>query len=348
MSKPKVLLDPHPRLRELILDDGQWRRLNLIAHVIEDRTAPMPDETVERCLPETVAIIGQTPLPLERIARAPKLRAVINVEGNFYQNVDYHACFERGINVLSIAPAFAVPVAEMAVALALDLARGVTVADSAMRSGGELYGSAGNTGAVLLSRARAGIIGYGNVGRALRRLLAGFSAQVQAYDPWLPDNVLREDNVEPAPLETLMSSARFIFILAGVTSENQGFLGRRELEMISADSIVVLASRAGVVDFDAFLSLAEAGRYRAATDVFPNEPVPADSPVRKSRLLLSPHRAGGMPATMRTIGEMVLDDLELILRGLPPVRLQPARRETILKMRSLPAQSYAQPTVAKA
>jgi phosphoglycerate dehydrogenase-like enzyme len=341
MSKAIVLLDPHPRLRERFLDAGQWQRLNEIADVIEDTAAPMAHAVVERWLPEAVAIIGQTPLPAERIARAPKLKALINVEGNFYQNVDYLACFERGISVLSIAPAFAVPVAEMSLALALDLARGVTAADASVRAGGEVYGSAGNAGAVLLSGARVGIVGYGNIGRALRKLLAGFAMQVQVYDPWLPDNVLREEQAVPASLEALLSTSQVIFILAGVTSENQGFLGRRELELIAPDSIVVLASRAGVIDFDAFADLAEAGRFRAATDVFPTEPLPADSPIRRSRLLLSPHRAGGMPAAMRAIGEMVLDDLGLILRGLPPVRLQPARRETILKLRSPPAQSYA-------
>lgn len=346
MTKPVVLLDPHPRLRERFLDSGQWRRLNEMAQVIEDTAAPMSDAVVERWLPEAVAIIGQTALPAERIAQAPKLRALINVEGNFYQNVDYATCFERGISVLSIAPAFAVPVAEMSLALALDLARGVTAADASVRAGGEVYGSAGNAHAVLLSGARVGIIGYGNIGRALRRLVAGFAAQVQVYDPWLPDNVLREEQADPVPLEVLLSTSQFIFILAGVTSENQGFLGRRELELIAPDSIAVLASRAGVIDFDAFAALADAGRFRAATDVFPTEPLPAESPIRRSRLLLSPHRAGGMPAAMRMIGEMVLDDLGLILRGLPPVRLQQARRETILKMRSPPAQSYLKPAAS--
>lgn len=343
MTKPVVLLDPHPRLRERFLDAGQWQRLNEMAEVIEDTAAPMSDAMVERWLPEAVAIIGQAALPAERIVRAPKLRALINVEGNFYQNVDYAACFAQGISVLSIAPAFAVPVAEMSLALALDLARGVTAADGSVRAGGEVYGSAGNAHAVLLSGAKAGIIGYGNIGRALRKLLAGFSMRVQVYDPWLPDNVLREEQIEPASLETLLSTSQVIFILAGVTSENQGFLGRHELKLIGPDSIVVLASRAGVIDFDAFVALTDASRFRAATDVFPTEPLPADSPIRRSKLLLSPHRAGGMPAAMHVIGEMVLDDLGLILSGLPPVRLQQARRETILKMRSPPAQSYLQP-----
>ena len=154
-----------------------------------------------------------------------------------------------------------------------------------MREGVEIYGTPGNHDAILLSHARVGIIGYGNIGRALRRILRGFGAEIQVHDPWLPANALREDDMTPVDLDALLATSQFIFILAGVTSENEGFLGRARLETIPSGSVVVLASRAAVVDFDAFVSLANQGRYRAATDVFPDEPVAVDDPVRRSRLL---------------------------------------------------------------
>ena len=76
--------------------------------------------------------------------------------------------------------------------------------------------------------------------------------------------------------------------------------------------------------------------------MFPAEPVADDDPVRNNPgLLLSAHRAGGMTQVFRTIGEMVVDDALLILAGLPPVRLQPARRETVGRMRSPPGRSYS-------
>ena len=338
--KPVVLLDPFPRPQARLFNGEQRDRLDAIATVVKSGDASMADDLVERWLPEVSVIIGQTALPRERLDRAPRLRAVINVEGNFFQNVDYDTCFARGVSVLSVGPAFATPVAEMCLALALDLARGVTAGDRAMRDRTEVYGTAGNPHAVLLSGARVGIIGYGNIGRALRRLLAGFRADVSVHDPWLPASVLREDETHPVTLDELLATSQFIMVLAGVTAENQGFLDRAKLESIAPDSIVILASRAAVVDFEAFVELANAGRFRDATDVFPSEPVAADHPVRQSQLLLSSHRAGGMPATSLAIGEMVLDDLGLILQGLPPVRLQAARRETVSRMRSPPAQSF--------
>ena len=146
-----------------------------------------------------------------------------------------------------------------------------------------MYGTPGNQDTVHLAGARVGIIGYGNIGRVLRRMLAGFRAQVSVYDPWLPANAILEDDAHPIGLEELLRTSQFIIVLAGVTSDNQGFLDRAKLELIPKDSIFILASRAGIVDFDALIDLANAGRFRAATDVFPLEPVPQQHPVRQKQ-----------------------------------------------------------------
>ena len=103
-------------------------------------------------------------------------------------------------------------------------------------------------------------------------------------------------------------------------------------------------SRAAVVDFPAFLRCVEEERFLAATDVFPVEPVPPEDPVRKiPGLLLSAHRTGALRESFYRIGEMVVDDLALILSGLPPVRMQPARRETVGRYRSKPGRTYRTP-----
>ena len=96
-------------------------------------------------------------------------------------------------------------------------------------------------------------------------------------------------------------------------------------------------SRAGVVDFDALVRVVGEGRLRAAVDVFPEEPLPADHPARGlDGLLLSPHRTGGMPEAFLEIGRLAVADLELILRGLPPVVCKRAEPETVGRMRSRP------------
>ena len=92
---------------------------------------------------------------------------------------------------------------------------------------------------------------------------------------------------------------------------------------------------------DRLLDLVEAGHFRAATDVFPVEPAPADARARRVEgLLLSAHRAGATPETFATIGEMVVEDLDLLLRGLPAQRLQPARPETVGRWINPPGRTY--------
>jgi phosphoglycerate dehydrogenase-like enzyme len=104
-----------------------------------------------------------------------------------------------------------------------------------------------------------------------------------------------------------------------------------------AGARLVLVSRASVVDFDVLLDRVAAGRITAAIDVWPDEPTPADHRARGMEgLVLSPHRAGGIPAAFSQIGAMVVDDLKLIERGLPPVRMQAAARELVGRYRNRP------------
>ena len=83
------------------------------------------------------------------------MRAIINVETNFLQNVDYDACFEREIDAPAPGSAFGKPVAEMALGMAIDLCRGVTTADRAMRQGQEKWLLDGAEGCFSLYGARS-------------------------------------------------------------------------------------------------------------------------------------------------------------------------------------------------
>lgn len=345
MSPPVILFDPFPRSAPMIFTAEMEQRFLGLGRIVglgESGAGKLPADLVEATLPEAVAVVGQTDLDASRLARAPKLKAIVNVEGNFVRNVDYAECFRRGIQVLTIAPAFAHPVAEMALGFALDLARGITRADRLMREGKEQYGLLGARDSFVLRGTTMSFIGCGNLGRALLPLLASFRPRLLIHDPWLPDGLIREMGGEPASLSAALSEARVIFALAGVTEENRGLLSRERLEMIRSDAVFLLLSRAGLVDFDALLDLVAAGRFRAATDVFPVEPAPADSRARQvDGLLLSAHRAGASSSTFATIGEMVVDDLGLILQGLPPQRLQAARAETVGRWVNPPGRTYA-------
>jgi phosphoglycerate dehydrogenase-like enzyme len=167
--------------------------------------------------------------------------------------------------------------------------------------------------------------------------LSGFHARTRVFDPWLPPSLLIGHGVRPAPLDEVLSQSDFVFVVASVTSDNEGFLGAEAFARMRRGAAFILLSRAGVVDFPALLAAVESGHIQAASDVFPEEPLPLDHPVRSMPgFLRSAHRAGALDVAFKRMGDMVLEDMELMDRGLPPMRCKRAERETVSRMRSKP------------
>jgi phosphoglycerate dehydrogenase-like enzyme len=337
-ERPLILLDPHPRAVRAIFDAETRRRLELLGEVIWHDGSPVADEQIEKHLPRVTAIIGQTTLDRARLDRAQNLKAVFNVESNFLPNIDYVECHRRGIPVLSTAPVFARPVAEMALGMALCLSRRIHQADAAIRAGTEtLYGEGDNFDSVLLHGRPLAIVGCGNVGRALLPLLRPFGGEILLCDPWIHPNVLREMGGTPVSLTECFERAAVVFLLAATTTDNAGHIGKMYFERMKKGSMVVLASRAGIVNFDELLDAADSGHIRAAIDVWPDEPIPRGHRARRTpNTLLQAHRAGNIPEIWPWMGQIVVDDLENILRGLPPQRCQRAQLETVARLRSKP------------
>lgn len=332
----RVLYDPDPRTTGDIFSAGELAEFRGRFEVTEWQGGDR-DAFYATHLPATEILISQQPMGADRLALAPKLRAIFNVETNFLPNIDYEECFRRGIHVLAPGGVFAAPVAEMALGMALSLARNIHGEHAAFLTGTEKWLFDGNRDSEMLAGSTVGIIGYGDLGRALHRLLAPFGCRVQAHDPWLPPGHLRRLGVEPVDFDTLMAENRFIFVMAAITTENKGLIDARALALMQRGAMLLLMSRAAAADFPALAQAAAEGRIRVATDVFPVEPLPADDPIRRTpNMLFSPHRAGALTFALREIGTRVLEDMDLIARGLAPVACRRAERETVARFRSKP------------
>jgi phosphoglycerate dehydrogenase-like enzyme len=335
-AKPLVISAPDPRTLDLIFTPAALARFRQKYRIVEtdpDAIAALPADR----LAAARYIVGQPPLSRATLERMAALRCIFNVETNLLNNMPYDILFERGIHVVTTGAVFAEPVAELGLAMALNLARNIVDADLAFRTGAELWGGDGNQAARLISGSEIGIVGFGDLGRALNRLLAGFRAKIRVYDPWLPPSILADNGVEPASLDTVLANSDYVFVVASVTSENQGFLGADAFAKLRKGAAFILLSRAGVVDFPALMEAVERGHIVAASDVFPEEPLAKDHPVRKlPGFLRSAHRAGALDVAFKRMGDMVLEDMDLIDRGLPPLRGKRAERETVSRMRSKP------------
>lgn len=335
-EKPLVISAPEPRSLDLIFTKAQRARLHARYEVLECTATDVP-HLPRATLATARYIIGQPALDADTLGQLASLRCIFNVESNLISNMPYDLLFQRGIHVVTTGAVFAEPVAELGLAMALNLARGVIGADNDFQAGREKWGQESNTSARLLSGSDVGIVGFGDLGRALQRLLAGFRCRTRVFDPWLPPSVLMAQGVAAASLNEVLENSDFVFVTAAVTAENQGFLAADAFARMRRGAAFILLSRADVVNFDDLIAAVAAGRILAASDVYPVEPLPKDHPVRGlAGFIRSAHRAGALDIAFKRMGDMVLEDMGLIDAGLPPMVCKRAERETVARMRSRP------------
>ena len=317
--KPKIILDPSFRRMDNIFSAGDLQRVNAAAEVIWGKDGAMPAAEIEKVRQEIVAIICGS-WRHGPVSRFPQLRAILEVGGSFPspKDLDYAECFSRGIRVLSCAPAFGPAVAELGLGLALACTRQIAWTDRAFRDS-EPHWSHTEFATELgtpftLYGKQVGFIGFGGLARSLRPLIEPFGCPIQVYDPWLTGSYLRGQNVSPVDLDTLLSTSRVIFVLAVPSASNRGMLDREKLGLVGSDAALILL----------------AGRFLAGIDVYPQEPLPADHPIRRaSHAVLSSHRAGANHEAIRNVGRVVADDIEAICSGRMPYAMQQAQPEYI-------------------
>jgi phosphoglycerate dehydrogenase-like enzyme len=336
VDRPLVLCAPQPRTLDLIFSPSQKALLLKKYEILEaepNDIVKLPDATLH----DVRYVLGQPPFALKTLQKMQRLKCIFNVEGNLVNNMPYEHLFQTGVHVVTTGAVFATPVAETGLALALCLARNIVDADLDFRTGNELWGGDGNIGARTISGASTGIIGFGDLGKSLARVLNGFQTQISVYDPWLPPSMLEEHGVHPVSLDELLGNSDFIFVVASVTTENKGFLDAKAFAKMKPGCVFILLSRADVVNFEDLLFAVSSGHIRAATDVFPDVPVAQDHPVRQLKgFLRSAHRAGALDSAFKKMGNMILEDMELLDQGLPPMRCKRAERETVARMQSMP------------
>jgi phosphoglycerate dehydrogenase-like enzyme len=333
-QKLRIILDPHPRQVEEIFSPNDLLRLEKVADIAWGKDEPITPDFFDRQKESAFAVITGK-WRYGSIEGMHRLRAIMEVGGCLPSSseLNYDLCFSRKVRVLSCAPAFGPMVAEMALGMAIDAAREISLGDSNFKQGTEKYLHAGNKNTFTLFDKNVGFIGCGNLAGELQHLLSPFRCKLKAYDPWLPDIFLTKQGVDPVDLRTLMSSCRLIFVLAIPSEENRGMLSRELMELIPATSVLLLMSRAHLVDFDALTNLLCRGKFKAAIDVFPDEPLDKDHPIRKAPgTILSAHRAGSVLEELKLIGKMVVADIQAMAAGLPPRQMQGAEPEIVCRL----------------
>jgi len=335
-NKPFIITDPYPRTMDILFSKENLKYLKKNFTLIK---APKVNKKkfYKENLSKVSYIFGQPDLPTELIKKQSKLKAIFNVESNFMDNMDYDYCFENNIHVLATSPVFAQPVAEMALGLTLSIARSIHIAHYDFIRGKEKYGGEISQNNFLIKNKKIGLLGFGDLAKSLVPLLRPFTDEIMAYDPWVPDLEIKKSNVKPSTLKNLLSSSEIIYVLATITSSNQGMINEKVLNNIKDNTVFVLMSRAAIINFEDFYKFLKKRKVFAAIDVFPIEPLPKDHKIRKlTNVIFSPHRAGALDSAFKEMGDIVLADLKLINKGLPPRLCKKAIKETVRHLRSKP------------
>ena len=282
-------------------------------------------------------IIGQPTLSLFTLQKAKKLKAIFNVESNFLDNMDYDYCHKKGIHVLSTSPVFSQPVAEMAIGLLLSLARSIHIAHNDFIKKKEKYGGLISKNNFLLKDKAFGFIGFGDLAKATLPLIKPFSNNILAYDPWISDSAIKSKKVIPTTLNNIFKKSDIVFVYATSTSTNNKMIKLKNLNLLKDSSVILIMSRASVLNFDDLFKFLKKRNVFAAIDVFPQEPFPKNNPIRKLKnVIFSPHRAGALEIAFKNMGKIVIEDIRLITENLKPKNCKKANLKTVKKLTSKP------------
>ena len=253
----------------------------------------LTEEALLACCRDAHGILVRTSAPVTRNVIAGLDRCkVISRYGVGYDNVDLAAAAEHGIMVANVPDYCIEEVSDQAVGLLLACARHIASRDRVVREGvwdvgprEPIYRIAGKV---------LGIIGFGRIGRAAHRKLAGFRfSRTLICDPYVDEAVIREAGGEKVDLDTVWREADYISLHAPLDETTGHMIGADQFALMKPTTIFINTARGGIVDTDALVEAlkAEPGRS-AGVDVYEEEPPPKDHPFFSlDNIVLSDHGA---------------------------------------------------------
>ncbi|MFP3714312.1 D-2-hydroxyacid dehydrogenase family protein [Puerhibacterium sp. TATVAM-FAB25] len=308
-------------MRIAVLDDYQqvahryadWAGLGAPIVFLEE---PLPDDdAVAAALAGcdvVVAMRERTAFTAERFARLPDLRLLVTT-GRQNAAIDLAAARAHGVVVCGTdSPASATP--ELTWALILALVRNVTEEDARLRAGGWQR----TVGADLAGQ-RLGVVGLGRLGAQVATIGAAFGMDVVAWSQHLDPDVARGFGVTPLDKEDLFATSDVVTVHYKLSERSRGIVGRDDIARMRPTAYLVNTSRGPLVDTAALLEALHAGTIAGAgLDVYDDEPLPADHPLRSApRTVLTPHLGYVTHGTYEVFYRQAVEDITAWAGGRP-------------------------------
>jgi phosphoglycerate dehydrogenase-like enzyme len=306
---------------ELIVLLDRWADVGEV-----ERACDGLDVTVEHrdAMPSDAAVVGlvagpDVPVGTHELAGLPSLRVVATPSTGF-DHLDLDALAAAGVWATNVSGYCDDEVADHAIAMTVDLLRGITLLDRSVHEGAWDYEVAFPR---RIASSTLGIVGFGRIGRVTASRGRGLGMRVAAYDAVVPAEAIRAAGAEPCDsLHALMATADVVTLHAALTDATRSLIDAAALAALRPGSFLVNCSRAGLVDMPALgAALASGHLAGCALDVLPAEPPAVDEPALAwPRTIVNPHAAWASSDSIRLPYRFAADAVAAVLRGGEPAR----------------------------
>ncbi|MBL8831986.1 MAG: hydroxyacid dehydrogenase [Rhodospirillales bacterium] len=328
----RILLTHTPDARARYYGEAALDELRRLGEVRLNPTGGLLDAGALAALARDCDVIvsdRQTPAPAELFGKLPDLVAFVRCAMDI-RNVDVAAASAAGIVVTRASAGFVASVAELAVGLLVDLARGTSAAVAAYRSGRAPEIRMG----VQLAGSTLGIVGCGAIGRRLAGFAAAMGMKILAFDPD-PDAV--PAGVERTGFESLLGRSDFVVCLAAATPQTRHMMGKAAFAAMPRGAFFVNLSRGELVDEAALLAALDAGHLAgAAVDVgMAPDQMPSPAVAAHPGVVATPHIGGLTPAAVSHQAFDTVRQVAALSRGeMPDLAVNPESAARLARLRA--------------
>lgn len=235
--------------------------------------------------------------------------------------VDVEAATQHGIMVANVPDYGLQDVADHTAALLLTAARKITLSNQLVKDGIWDFNRAKPL--YRLEDRMLGLLGFGSIGRMVADRLKPFGLQIQAYDPWVSDEILAEHGASRADFDTLLSTSDFISLHIPLMGATHHILNKAAFSKMKKSAILVNTARGGLVDEDALVTALQSGCLSgAALDVAASEPINPNSPLLgMDNVIITPHVAWYTEEAQHRLQSIAASDMAQALYGEIPKNL---------------------------
>lgn len=304
--------------------DLSWEALEKLGELtVYERTAydnSKEDLIIERAKDAEVLFTNKTPISKKAMDNMPKLK-YIGVLATGYNVVDCEAAKAKGITVTNIPTYGTDSVAQMAIALLLEMCHHVWVHSESVKAG-EWANNADwcywKYPLIELAGKTMGIIGYGRIGQATGRIAQALGMKVIAYDLY-QDKGLENEKMKYADLDTLLAESDVIALHCPLFESTKGIINKNTIKKMKDGVLIINNSRGQLVVEQDLADALNSGKVGgAALDVVSCEPISMDNPLLKAKnCIITPHISWAPKESRQRLMDIAVDNLKKFLLGTP-------------------------------